>query len=156
MTRIIKFISRMRNRSYTRAIFLNFPKRPSRFPFFFPHEEDALGKTVKKKDDGEARRKREDGQNKVLQRTRSRRRFMDSARSHLKDYIEQTITNQSFFFSLGSIPCPTLYNIAFPATPSLYPVCLPKTEGGKFELLFDDDASPSRRGAALFYGHLVM
>jgi len=43
------------------------------------------------------RKKKEGGQSKVLQRTRSRRRFMDSARSHLKDYIEQTITNRPFF-----------------------------------------------------------
>lgn len=101
------------------------------------------------------------GENKVLQRARSlsRRRFMSSARSHLKDYIERTVTNRPFFslVGTGSIPCPTLYDIAFPANPVL--PCLPalgEGRNGKLELLFDDDASPSRRAAALFYGHPVM
>lgn len=57
----------------------------------------------------------EDGQSKVLQRTRSRRRFMDSARSHLKDYIEQTITNRPFFSRwdwFNSLPYPLWYRFS--------------------------------------------
>jgi len=91
------------------------------------------------------------------------RRFMDSARFHLKDYIEQTITNRPFFFvETGSIPCPILYDIAFSTIPfpfplsSFYSVCLQETKRGEFELLFDDDASPSRHAAALFYEHPVI
>lgn len=52
------------------------------------------------------------GRAKVLQRASSRLRFMDSARSHLKDYIEQTITNRPFFSRwdwFNSLPYPLWY-----------------------------------------------
>jgi len=71
-------------------------------------------------------------QSKVLQRTRSRQRFMDSARSHLKDYIEQTITNRPFFSRwdwFNSLPYPLWYRF------SCYPRSLSRSSaagrGGK-------------------------
>lgn len=86
---------------------------------------------------GEERTNREDGQNKVLQRTRSRRRFMDSARSHLKDYIEQTITNQPFFSRWVQFPTLPFIISLFPPLPVSIPsVCRrPREESSNCSLM---------------------
>lgn len=87
----------------------NFPKRPSRFSLFSPARRTNW-QDGEEKESRAGGKRREDGQSKILQRTRSRRRFMDSARSHLKDYIGQTITNRPPFFSrwdwFNSLPYP--------------------------------------------------
>lgn len=85
--------------------------------------------------------RRESGQSKVLQRTRSRRRrFMDSARSHLKDYIEQTITNRPFFSRwdwFNSLPYPLWYRFSrHPRRISIPSICRrPRGESSNCSLM---------------------
>lgn len=73
--------------------------------------------------------KGENEESKVLQWARSCRRFMDSARSHLKDYIEQTITNRLFFSRrdrFNSLPYPLWYRFSYhPFSPTPPPRSIP-------------------------------
>lgn len=80
------------------------------------------------------------------------RRFMDSARSHLKDYIWEDCNERGIFFHRSATApiLATLYDIVHPGR-----FLSPQGDGGKgkFQLLFDDDASPTR-AVALFYRRL--
>lgn len=86
---------------------------------------------------------------------------MNSARSHLKDYIregsrnEQGRRKEERSFSIATAPIPAiLYDIVYPRPSLLSPHNLEEEEErGNFELLFDDDASPAR-AVALFYRRL--
>lgn len=88
--------------------------------------------------------------------------FMNSARSHLKDYIREGSRNErgrrERSFSIATAPIPAiLYDIVHPRPSLLSPHNLEEEkeeeERGNFELLFDDDASPAR-AVALFYRRL--
>lgn len=78
---------------------------------------------------------------------------MDSARSHLKDYIwaDCNELGDLFFLLLATVP-PFLLPFTISFRP---PPCFLPRKKGNFELLFDDDASPTPCSVALFYRRLL-
>lgn len=114
------FHGRRMHRSYARAIFLDFLRNGRRgFSFFFrPQRGRIRKKKSEEKGITEKGGRKRMGKAKFCSKLASRRRFMDSARSHLKDYIEPTITNRPFFSLSSGL-------VQFPALPFMISLFLP-------------------------------